>query len=114
LKEDNVRILFCQDAGESNKTILYDSDYYSSDTKGSPPATPMARSWNGSQHQMGKTKLEVGSLKDDWRPSYMRTMPSLSIPDQARRHVIMQNIYDDYVYSCLLLRIIEDWILQVI
>lgn len=38
----------------------------------------MSRSWNGSQEQ-ANTSLEIGSFKDqrhDWRPSYLRTMPS--------------------------------------
>ncbi|KAI7875535.1 folliculin-interacting protein middle domain-containing protein [Mucor mucedo] len=50
----------------------------------------MARSWNGSQaHNSGRANMEVGSFKDqrhDWRPSYMRTMPSLSISDQNQQN----------------------------
>jgi hypothetical protein len=92
LQQDHLRILFCQDVGDSNKTILYDSDYFSSNDIGnsrSPPnSNNMARSWNGSQFQgSGRNSLELGSFKDqrhDWRPSYMRTMPSLSISDQQK------------------------------
>lgn len=93
LQQDHLRILFCQDVGDSNKTILYDSDYFLNIENGSrsPPAnTPMARSWNGSQaHNSGRPNMEVGSFKDqrhDWRPSYMRTMPSLSISDQNQHN----------------------------
>lgn len=92
LQPEHLRILFCQDVGDSNKTILYDSDYFlNSETNSrSPPnnTTPMARSWNGSQihnSSSGRSNMDiVSSFKDqrhDWRPSYMRTMPSLSISD---------------------------------
>lgn len=52
----------------------------------------LARSWNGSQYQSSSSSgrssgMELGSFKDqrhDWRPSYMRTMPSLSLSDQQK------------------------------
>lgn len=101
LEQEHLRILFCQDIGDSNKTVLYDSDYFLNIENGSrsPPAnTPMARSWNGSQlHNSGRTQMEVGSFKDqrhDWRPSYMRTMPSLSISDQNQQNNHRQVIYN--------------------
>jgi hypothetical protein len=89
LQQDHLRILFCQDVGDSNKTILYDSDYYSNDSRSPPTSGNMARSWNGSNQFQGsgRNSLELGSFKDqrhDWRPSYMRTMPSLSISDQQK------------------------------
>lgn len=98
LKQEHLRILFCQDVGDSNKTILYDSDYFlnSEMNSRSPPSntTPLARSWNGSQqiHTVSTTSranMEIGSFKDqrhDWRPSYMRTMPSLSTSSDQNQH----------------------------
>ncbi|CAO0798560.1 unnamed protein product [Mucor circinelloides] len=88
LKQEHLRVLFCQDVGDSNKTILYDSDYY---VNTSEAASTLARSWNGSQYQSFSSgrngSMELGSFKDqrhDWRPSYMRTMPSLSLSDQQK------------------------------
>ncbi|GAA5809040.1 hypothetical protein MFLAVUS_002443 [Mucor flavus] len=82
------------DVGDSNKTILYDSDYFlntETDSRSPPPPnTPMARSWNGSQLHSSRPNMDVGSFKDqrhDWRPSYMRTMPSLSVdPNQQSNY----------------------------
>ncbi|KAK4518929.1 uncharacterized protein ATC70_009156 [Mucor velutinosus] len=87
LKQEHLRVLFCQDVGDSNKTILYDSDYY---VNNSEAASTLARSWNGSQYHSSSSRnggMELGSFKDqrhDWRPSYMRTMPSLSLSDQQK------------------------------
>lgn len=65
----------------------------------------MARSWNGSQcHGSGRNSLELGSFKDqrhDWRPSYMRTMPSLSISDQQKNVRPVMYYYDTMGTLCL-------------
>ncbi|CEP09566.1 hypothetical protein [Parasitella parasitica] len=86
LQQDHLRVLFCQDVGDSNKTILYDSDYF---LNNNDAGSALARSWNGSQYQSSSRHggMELGSFKDqrhDWRPSYMRTMPSLTLSDQQR------------------------------
>ncbi|RCH80130.1 Folliculin-interacting protein 1, partial [Rhizopus stolonifer] len=89
LKEDHLRVLFCQDIGESNKTILYDSDCSLNESSSGHSHTPLAQSWNGSQAYSPGKNMELGSFKDtrhDWRPSYMRAMPSLSISDQQKNH----------------------------
>ena len=82
--ESQIRILFCQDAGETNKTILYDSNHGISaspvipanskrTTNSNNTATPrggMARSWNGSEGfyssktMSGRTNSLLGSLTD--------------------------------------------------
>lgn len=81
-------MLFCQDVGDSNKTILYDSDHTSTTSMTRSPPNSIARSWNGSQTQTpSRLSLEIGSFKDqrhDWKPSYLRTMPPLSASDQQK------------------------------
>lgn len=110
LQEDHLRVLFCQDVGDSNKTILYDSDQFSSpnNTTRSPPSS-MARSWNGSQVQnTSRLSIELGSFKDqrhDWRPSYLRTMPPLSGSEQ-QKHQQTRVIQDKHLYVYLLTHIL--------
>ncbi|KAI9278908.1 folliculin-interacting protein middle domain-containing protein [Phascolomyces articulosus] len=108
LGESQIRVLFCQDAGDANKTILYDSNHGISATpiipvnsKRTSTATRggMARSWNGSdgfhssKTASGRTNSLLGSLTDrssssssninNTRPSSMRGTPS-SLHDNTR------------------------------
>ncbi|KAI9013355.1 folliculin-interacting protein middle domain-containing protein [Phycomyces nitens] len=91
LKEGHIRILFCQDAGESNKTVLYDSDLPPSLAQDARTPTEMARSWNGNQLQAltGRVNLEMDSLigrRQDFKPHSLRATPSLSMHDQGASH----------------------------
>ncbi|KAI9490447.1 folliculin-interacting protein middle domain-containing protein [Zychaea mexicana] len=111
LGESQVRVLFCQDAGDSNKTILYDSNHGISVSPVIPANSKrgatttrggMARSWNGSDVFLSKAASSrgnsslLGSLTDrrsDYaRPSSMRTQPSFATydnrgsPSSPQRH----------------------------
>ncbi|KAI8370554.1 folliculin-interacting protein middle domain-containing protein [Radiomyces spectabilis] len=88
IKENHVRVLFCQDAGECNKVILYDSDYATSTASSKNPLnSELARSWNGTSlhHTLtNRANLEGGSLvdrKQEFGPSSMRAVPSMGMPD---------------------------------
>ncbi|KAI7862076.1 folliculin-interacting protein middle domain-containing protein [Spinellus fusiger] len=88
LKEGHIRILFCQDAGESNKTVLYDSELSAAMAQEAMRTpTEMAHSWNGSQRQaLGRVSLDMDSLlgkNRDFRPHSLRTTPSLSMHENT-------------------------------
>ncbi|CEG81105.1 hypothetical protein RMATCC62417_15344 [Rhizopus microsporus] len=83
IQQDHVRIIFCQDAGESNKTILFDSDY--NHTTSNTNTASMAHSWND-ERIIKPTSLESSHTSSSFHSrnhAYMRTMPSLS----DHRHV---------------------------
>ncbi|OAD66439.1 hypothetical protein PHYBLDRAFT_183874 [Phycomyces blakesleeanus NRRL 1555(-)] len=91
LKEGHIRILFCQDAGDSNKTVLYDSDLPAILAQDARTPTEMARSWNGNQLQAltGRVNLEMDSLigrRQEFKPHSLRATPSLSMHDQGSSH----------------------------
>ncbi|KAI9282210.1 folliculin-interacting protein middle domain-containing protein [Sporodiniella umbellata] len=59
-----MRVILCQDGGDANKTVLYDSDH---PTHPCTSTAPMAHSWNDN-------RIKSGSRQ----PAYRRTMTSLS------------------------------------
>ncbi|KAI9274227.1 folliculin-interacting protein middle domain-containing protein [Sporodiniella umbellata] len=80
----DVRILFCQDSGESNKTVLYDSEHnrvQKNESRGQ-----MAHSWNDNRI---KSNTGPGTTSMSFQPKhqhgYMKTMPSLSEQRHSNR-----------------------------
>ena len=117
LADGQVRILLCQDAGDSNKTILYDSCHglapspivpakKSSNTRG---AAGIARSWNGNDefHSGRRSNALFGyDRRTECRPSSMRMVsPSLPLsdhptasPHRHHRQVRYHSFYLIYIY----------------
>ncbi|KAI9310984.1 folliculin-interacting protein middle domain-containing protein [Dichotomocladium elegans] len=102
LADGQVRILFCQDAGDTNKTILYDSSHglmlspiipakhqqqqqRNSSYAGSGRISGgIARSWNGNDGFRANALLD---RRNDCRPSSMRAPQSIPLgSDNQRQH----------------------------
>ncbi|RCH89519.1 Folliculin-interacting protein 1, partial [Rhizopus stolonifer] len=94
LDQQDVRIIFCQDGGESNKTILYDSG--NSHTHKSTNRAPMAHSWNDNRIKSNPgSNPTSASYQSKHQRTYMKTISSLSDQRHAKQSKVGFNWGDD-------------------